>query len=355
MYFYLNNSISYFHVMKNPSFKESVWQLKQKTDTITDNHILNLFDINLCERIDERASSDSAIQKKREICLNNLSNCDVEYSVHYKRAFDSYNEIAVFDFLKSKYNIRFQNEGTDSTPDYVYTSVKSHEINIDLKTLSYNHDMINFKEIQDQGLASKISIEEQISLKKGHAIGTPVVYSPFKKGNNLNHYASAFIIESFIDKINNNYKASQLDYGGRNGILIVDTVVLGHPIFVQEASPVFIAPPLNSLRSGCLWHSCFGKADQLIFDWVESTGRANIGRGLNKNGVLAGEFPLLKNIIFLIHCGNEKKLIGLYRSDLISDNIGETIYELCDFVNDELNSQWYKVPLSPIFDLKPKT
>lgn len=325
-------------------------RLRHETNSITGNPVLDHFDIIKCREIDERARSDRHIKERRDTCLANLRNCTIDYSSYYKSAFDAYNEIVVFDLLQTKGKIVFQDTGIIPSPDYIWTNTNGESINIDLKSLSYNHDSINFKDIQQQSLRSKISIEEQLARKRPSGTSEPIVYSPFKKGSNNNHYQVATVIESFIDKIQNNYKSSQLGFDGREGILLIDTKILGHPIFMQEALPIFISPPLNELKSGCLWNACFGKENDPMYDWVEFEGKPNIGRSLKKNGIMTGDLAP-PAIIFITYRGNETNLIGLHKTNLNSDPIGYSVYEICQFVNDELNSKYFQLPLSPVFEL----
>lgn len=334
------------------NLEQIIRRLQYDTSTITGNPVLEHFNPDKCREIDERAGTDKHIKERRDTCLANLRSCTIEYSPYYKSAFDAYNEIVVFDLLQIKGNISFQDTGEIPSPDYTWTNQNSDVINIELKTLSYNHDNINFKDIQQQFLRSKISIEEQHAMKRPTATGDPIVYSPFKKGENLNHYNVATIIEAFIDKIQNNYKSDQLGFEGRDGILLIDTKILGHPIFMQEALPVFLNPPLNELRSGCLWNACFGKENDPIYDWVEFEGKPNIGRSLKKNGIMTNDYTP-HAIIFITYRGNETNLIGFHKTNLESDPIGFSLYEICRFVNDEVNSKYFQLAVSPVFELTP--
>ncbi|MBN8674274.1 MAG: hypothetical protein J0L56_09075 [Chitinophagales bacterium] len=332
------------------NLEQIVGRLQRDTSTITGNPVLEHFNLAKCREIDERSSMDNHIKDRRDTCLANLRNCTIDYSSYYKNAFDAYNEIVVFDLLQTKGNISWQDTGAIPSADYTWTNRNGEVINIDLKTLSYNHDNINFKDIQQQSLRSKISIEEQIAGRRPYGTSESIVYSPFKKGNNLNHYKVATVIESFIDKVQNNYKPSQLNFGGKEGILLIDTKILGHPIFMQEALPVFLSPPLNELKSGCLWNACFGKQNDPMYDWVEFKGKPNIGQPLKKNGIMTDDYAP-PAIIFITYRGNETNLIGFHKSSLQSDRIGFSIYEICRFVNDEVNSKYFQLPVSPVFEL----
>lgn len=337
-----------FNTLEN--LEQIVGRLQRETNAITDNPVLRHFSLPKCREIDERAKTERHIRERRATCLANLRNCNIDYSSFYKNAFDAYNEIVVFDLLHGKGLVWFQDPGTIPSPDYIWINQSGDAINIDLKTLSYNHDNSNFKDIQQQSLRSKISIEEQQAKKKPVAMGEPVFYSPFKKGENLDHYKVSTVIGSFIDKIQNNYKPSQLNFGGRDGILLIDTIILGHPIFMQEALPVYIYPHLNQLKSGCLWNACFGKENDPMYDWVEFEGKPNIGEPLKKNGIMIGnQGP--SAIVFITYRGNETNLVGLHLSDLQSEQIGVSMNEICKFVNDELNSMYFNIQLSPVFEL----
>lgn len=332
------------------NLEQIVGRLQRDTHTITGNTVLDHFNLAKCREIDERAGTDKHIRERRDTCLSNLRNCTIDYSPYYKSAFDSYNEIIVFDLLQTKGKILFHDTGKIPSPDYTWTNKNGEIINIDLKTLSDNYDNINFKDIQEQSVRSKISIEEQQAKRKPVAMGEFIFYSPFKKGENHDHNKVATIIESFIDKIQNNYKPSQLSFGDKEGILLIDTKILGHPIYMQEALPVFLNPPLNELKSGCLWNACFGKQNDPMYDWVEFEGKPNIGKPLKKNGIMTGD-QAPPAIIFITYRGNEINMVGLHKTSLQSEPIRFTLYEMCRFVNDEVNSKYFQLPVSPDFEL----
>ncbi len=337
------------------TLEEIVRRLLRATNDITANAVLDKFDLTKCREIDERSATDPLIRERRMTCLANLRQCGIAYSPLYKTAFDAYNEIIVYDLLKLKGNIRFQNTGSDPSPDFIWMTKEGTELNIDLKTLSYNNDTKNFKDIQAQSVDSKISIETQLKDTKHKrtdgkisvVFGEPVIYSPFKKGNNNELIDSAFVIETFIDKIQNNYKPRQLSYGGREGILLIDTRLIGHPIWLQEALPIYLYPQFNEPKSGCLWNACFGSQDHPTYDSVEFEGKPNIGRPLAKNGVMTGDTGP-QAIIFIIHPGNESHFVGLYHSQRQSDNIVTLLNELCKFTNDESNSMFWEISIGPL-------
>ena len=327
------------------SLTKSLEGLRRYISDVTDNVILHSFDLGKCRDFDIRQRSDASIRQKWIKLMNSLKNCNVTHSDHYVSAFNTYNEMVVEDLLKSKANIKSKNEAIGA-PDFIMTTKEGNEINVDLKTLNFADGGKNFREIQLQFTRSKIEIEEaQKRREKAFFESQAVTISPLKSSTRKD------VIETLINRITELHKPSQLSYNNKKGILVIDTVLLDFPIFIQEALPYFLYPPLHTLISGCLWHTCFGKPGERTFEWVESIGQKNIGAALEKEGILTNG-KSLQGIVFIIKSKIAPIIIGFYNPDTNDEGIFQCLFQLCDYVNDTENRQLKKpIPAKPFLDI----
>jgi len=324
---------------------DSVIRIRREIDEVTENWVLNCFDLDKCREFDKRGLTDSVIRHKTSLCINYLRHAKADHSSLYDNAFNAYNEIIIYDLLSQKCNIKHVKENEKPTPDYIITTKNGHQLNIDLKTVSFNEGEVNLRQLQKQFTESKIIIEEESSKKKtGVIYGKEVTVSPLRKSGKDIHMHRKGVIESIRDKTANAYKPKQLEFEGRNGILLIDTIVWDFPIFLQEALPYFLFPPNHYLTSGCLWHSCFGKIGERTFNDVESPYHPNIGLELSKNGILQ-DIETLKAVIYTIHKGNERKFVGFHKIQMEDDGLLEALWEICDFVNDDFNTHCHLIPI----------
>lgn len=125
-------------------------QLKSDLALYSDNPIFQLFDLEKCREIDQRALAEPFIKAKYDECLRNLTQAGIDHSKHIETAFNAYNEIVIFDHMASKCEIKGIYDIRQSAPDYIGTSKAGKKVNIDLKTLSYVESIWNIKSIQEQ-------------------------------------------------------------------------------------------------------------------------------------------------------------------------------------------------------------
>jgi hypothetical protein len=326
---------------------QTLISVKTNLQTVSNDHIIELFEETKCREIDERCENipEKFILLKRNKCIQNLSRCKIDHTDHFCAAFNAYNEIVIYDLLKQKCDISSIIESRqESRPDFIHTNTCTSKVNLELKTLQFNGGIYNYRDIQQQHTRSKIELEKANKNEPYNSNSLRIITSPFKRKDKMTPITRKNVIESLIDKVQNSYDINQLTHSGNPGVLLIDTVVYGFPYFLQEALPYYLLPPLNTVISGCLWHCCFGKKDERTFDWIPGHGEKNIGPPLEKDGVLMKEGSLTA-VIFIIHVSGQTKFVGFHKSNSVHPAIMETLGQICDFINDEFNAHPFK-PLS---------
>jgi hypothetical protein len=333
--------------VKSASLSSTIESLQRKVVEETDHLFFEFIDQEFCQQIDDWSLNDLAVKKKKKECIQSFSKADIQHSQHYQSGFNAYNEIVIYNKLKEFGSVEFLlSSPKESKPDYVLRTKKGYEVNIDLKTLSFADSAKTLLALQEQQRRAKDALKQYWA---GNKVDIPPVSSnPFRKSGEYHIVKRATIIETLIKKVQSAYKPAQLQYQNREGILLIDTVVLQYPIFPQESLPYFLYPPYKSLMSGALWHTCFGRAGERTFDWVEFQGVANLAEPLRLDGLFFLE-PRPKAIIFALRVPlNKITLLGFHRSDLTDEKLGGALYEICDFVNNEVNSNYYELSIDPI-------
>ncbi|HZH97172.1 MAG TPA: hypothetical protein VEY06_14870 [Flavisolibacter sp.] len=126
----------------------------------------------------------------------------------------------------------------------------------------------------------------------------------------------------------------------RKGILLVDTIVLGFPLYLQEGLPQFLHPHLWCPTSGVLWHACFGHLGERTFDVVENHFHPNVHAPLQLNGALI-DSESLEAVIYTVHADGERKFVGFFKEKEADEGLMEAIAEICQFINDDRNSRYH--------------
>lgn len=325
---------------------EQILKLKQETSSIAANPILDLIDLAKVEAFEAIAQTNKDYKRKLESIENLLKGLTYIYDKRYQDIFNAYNELVIFELLSTKVNVKIINEREgQKTPDYQIFLNDEDFIFSDLKSLHFVDGNLNYIDIQEQGFKSKIELEKEgrKGEKKILFSSDPIVVSPFRKGNNLNHYNLNVIIEHIIAKAINNYKAEQIKYQNINGLYLIDlTQMFIWPDF-QEGLPVYNAKLYGELNSGILWNVAFGEINDPTYNWIEFEGKPNIGERLTKNGLLKDEnMKDLFAVAFITGFDDNKKIIGFHKFTENNDTLLTLLYKICDFVNDETNSRYYE-------------
>ncbi len=207
-----------------------------------------------------------------------------------------YSEIYILSKLQSLLSINKIPETDSKTPDYK-VRFRGEDIYIELKSLNMLGGNLKHKDIMNDSLDTKIVAEEQI--KDGSNVGMGIqVIQPYLSHNKVyDHSSPKLVIESLIDKINQNIKEQQYSLG--------DTILL---IDLSDQLPLISKPSEaiqehyfddvgNTNVSGELWNVAFGKLDDQILKPAEFEGANYLDGELEKEGILITH-PYIKGLIF---------------------------------------------------------
>lgn len=210
--------------------REQILALKQRTNSITSNPLLNCFDDKLLAAIEEAGRTDAFVAEKQKKITALTRNLPIDFQEQLKSAFDEYSEALAYLYLKAKFPRTERIPETNRpTPDFkIEFEPGPHldaeglqRIYAELKTMSFADGKLNYKNAMNDALASQIDIEGQIMSGKKIAFGEHVIQPWLKSGRaEYDPYSFKYVIETFIQKIDQNIK--ELQYKGGDTILLID-------------------------------------------------------------------------------------------------------------------------------------
>jgi hypothetical protein len=331
--------------------KDIFLSLKQRTNSLTINPLLNSFDQEDLKLLDTEAVTEPFIAEKKKNILGLMKETSIDYDPKLKSAYDEYSEAMTYLRLKNIFGkVERIAEGKEKTPDFKIElsyddngEAKICTVYAELKSLSFASGNLNYKKTMEQGLDAQIDIEKQ--LKQGRQIGFGITeIQPLHKDNKkYDPTSTKYAIETVIEKIEQNIKEGQYSYG--ETVLIVDLKQLILPSYFKEGGvPIFQEKQYNSFVSGVQWNAAFGKVGYLVFKQIEFEGKENVDGELEREGVLVSR-DYIKAVIFLDYALSDKqpKIVGLYKQRNVSDCVQEFLYKFCDFVNDEKNTNGWRL------------
>jgi hypothetical protein len=233
-------------VEQNQAFKEALIQI----DKLTDSALKNIEDYNSLTEI-KNIYSESYILSKLQSLLNII-------------------KITELGSKTPDYKVRFRDE-------YIY---------IELKSLNMLGGNLKHKDIMNDSLDSKIKLEDQS--KKGAKVGfSEQEIQPYLSHNKeYDPRSTRLVVESLIDKINQNIKKEQYSLG--DTILLVD--LSGQLPLISKPSEAIQEKYFDEFGdtkvSGELWNVAFGKLGDQILKPAEFEGADNLDGKLEKEGVL---------------------------------------------------------------------
>jgi hypothetical protein len=329
------------------SIYDVVLKKKQEVSLITCNPMLNAMDLEYCKLLDSLASTDAFVAKRVGICLKELKLAGgIDFNGHYLTAFDAFNEaVTYYDLQQRGMIVHNIPETSKSTPDFevefTYKEYDGKQITekvlLEVKTLAFANGNLEYRKAQEAAFESNLSLEEQS--KNGRRICT-ADYCIMPLGDS--NTGLTFEIEELIKKICNNIKEKQFNYGnGKDTILYVDLGQLMYPFKEEECMPVYPDVLKHFSACGRLWMVAFGREGDRIFSWPEFEGKGNFDDDLHISGIM-NSYDYIKGIIF--SSGSEKgkrKLYGLYRYKEAEMKTAIFINKVCDFMNDDMNTNGY--------------
>ncbi len=331
---------------------EHINRLRTEMAGITKSPILERFLDDLCQLIDREYGTDGYIREKREVLLQNLTLTGIDHTVHIEQAFSAYNEIAIFLHLRNKCTITPLEKDKVPTPDFIVKSLDGKSANLELFTPFFADSKQSIIAIQNEWMRVNIEVEE---IRAGRVENDPpsISYNAFRKHGQKGIITRKQIINILHNKISKTAKQKQLLYKDNPAILLVDLGVIDYHFFFQEGLPNYVYPYQSEMISGIFWHLCFGKVGERIMESPEFSGKPCIMGEIDKQGILY-EYPKIKALIIGIRWGKEVRMIGLHTAAMNDKSVLETLYKTCDFVNNDLNTNYAEIGYDPMKNQYPQ-
>lgn len=320
---------------------DRILKLKQETSTITNNPVLDVFNLEECTYLDCQYATDNFIKDKVDKCLRYLDNLQIDFNPNYKSAYEEYNEAVIYVDLLKKYQTKRVPESSTPTPDFKVKNSGQFpfEIYVEVKALSFLDGNLNYKEAQKSSLEANISIEKQLQDCKKIAFGETII-SPFLKRDKIP--STRELIEIYIDKISNNIKSDQYNLGDTILLIDIKQLLLGSH-WDESGIALYQEGLMKSIASGVLWNTAFGQVGEMIYKPIEFEGKPNTDSHLTKNGILI-DHSYIKGLIFATYKNfHERKYLGFLRYEEQDGQVANFISLFCDFHNDNKNTEAWRV------------
>lgn len=320
---------------------DRVLQLKQETNSITTNPVMDSFNLDECKILDSKYATDPIIHDKVDKCLDYLRNLTVDFNPRYKSAYEEYNEAITYLDLSKKLQTERIPEAATPTPDFRVTKAGDFpfDIYVEVKALSFLQRNLNYIDAQKDSFEAKIDIESQISEGKQIALGETTISPFFKRQKSP---STRELIDIYIDKITNNIKSGQYSLGDTVLLVDIKQLLLGSH-WDESGVALYQEGMMKSMVSGVLWHAAFGQVGTMIYKPIEFEGKENIDSPLTKNGILVDN-PFIKGLVFATYKNfDERKYLGFYRYPEQDEQSSSFISTFCDLYNDDMNSQAWRV------------
>lgn len=278
--------------------RDKLLKLKQEINSVGSSFPMLYIKLDFVEKMELEAEQNSAFQEAlsqigqlADKALKNIENYNSLTEIK-----NIYSEAYILSKLQSLLNIQKIPETNSKTPDYK-VKFRDSDIYIELKSLNMLGGTLKHKDIMNDSLDSKITAEEQI--KKGAKVGfgEQEIQHYLSHNKKYDPRSTRLVIESLIDKINQNIKEEQYSLG--DTILLVDLSdqlpLLSRPSeAIQEK---YFDDIGNTKVSGELWNVAFGKLGDQILKPAEFEGADNLDGELEKEGILTCH-PYIKGLIF---------------------------------------------------------
>lgn len=317
-----------------------ILELKQVHHKYGHNGLLFAFSLDLCKEIDNAASTDQFCKKTIGNVLKLLENYDVGYEEKLKSAYEVYAECAIYLEINTKgLGTEKIPEGKESKPDFK-VSLDGVTVYFEAKVLGWASGGIQHNDAIEEGLNAQIDIEKQIKDGKQIATGISEI-SPLGTTKDSLEKPEKYFIEAISSKLSQNVKPSQLGMGPT--FLICDLSSLKLPSEPYKSSIIVYNDDNNHcFSSGELWHIAFGEYGDRILNVIEFEGKPNVSGRLERDGVLIEHKDLIGVIFRVSPLSGGNIYTCLCYSDKFEE-YGEIIVKLCDYWNDEENSNAWEI------------
>lgn len=319
---------------------DRILELKQGHSEYGHNGLLFAFSLELCKEIDNSSKTNAFCKKTVNDILSLLNNYDVGYEEKLKSAFEVYSECAIYLEIKSRgLEIERIPEAKESRPDFK-VSFADETAYFEAKVLGWAAGGIQHNAAINDGLDAQIEIEKQLNEGKNVASGISEI-SPLGTTKESIEKPEKNFIEAISAKLSQNVKSSQLKMGP--SFLICDLSSLKHPSDPKKSSIIVNNENIyNCFSSGELWHIAFGEYGDRILNVIEFEGKSNVSGKLQRDGILI-EYPDLIGVVFRVSSLSGDIVYTCLCNSNKFDEYGEIIVKLCDYWNDEKNSNAWEV------------
>ncbi len=284
--------------MKYRTVKDKLLALKQEINSVGSSFPMLYVKLDFIEKM-ELEEEKNTIFKETLTKIDKLADKALKNIEDYSSIIEiknNYSEAYIFSKLQAFLHIDKIPERNSKTPDYK-VKFRGKDIYIELKSLNMVEGTLKHKDIMNSSLDSKIAAEEQIIEGSKVGIGVQVVQPYFKSNKESKIGSIRLVIESLIDKINQNIKKEQYSLG--ETILLVD-LSDQLPLFSEPFEAIqekYIDKLTGEETSGELWNVAFGKINDQITKPAEFEGADDLDGKLEKEGILI-RHPYIKGLIF---------------------------------------------------------
>ncbi|CAK0772743.1 conserved hypothetical protein [uncultured Gammaproteobacteria bacterium] len=308
------------------------------------------------ERITQEAATDSTLAAlDRELRAKFKAVTAPEDHVQMAQAYEAYSEASFYLAMKDRGVVLERTPGTGGhqakRPDFRYSHASGH-LYFEVKALEIAEPLRRHKEIGHEALEIAAELDGR-AREPGVHFGKPHEIS-----GHLPNADSVARIDDTIQKISNNIKAGQIEYGPT--VLVID---LGRLSSIAQGPsgllPVFFheAPPAESCVSGELWQVALGLPGEQILSLPEFDGRSNLAGHQTQTGILR-QFPTLMAITFFLPRWSDKpELLTIWNvgwnqtalenaSTLQEHEIEAVLHGYSDGLNDQRNQLGWKYRVS---------
>jgi len=308
--------------------------LHQALSPVTHNHALSYLSKERIELVDSFAG-DATVKQVVQRRINEIgkivARChkavvgdifDVKDFVALKEKFS---ELLMFTKLASRFPTEAIPEADSKTPDFKLT-LSTGCVFVEMKSLNLLDTEQNLRSIIMDALACKMEVANQVRQGKRVAMSLFGV-QPYRRGKNYSPDSTSAVVETLIEKVDQNIKTEQFGFGPTILLLDFSEQLLLHGPTRDNLKREFTCEPVPVPQSGELWHFAFGKLEMPMKRVVEFEGLDETDTPLKRNGILR-KYDFIAGLV--IHHENKFWGTALLRDD--NADVVEFLKTLCEEV-----------------------